>query len=349
MLNIAVDAMGGDLEESASVGGIDLYLSRFQGDDVFFHIFGNADKITQKISKCRYVSSERCQVFDTGDRKVSSDEKPSAAVRKGRGTSMFEAISRVASGQADAVVSSGNTGAYMALSKVLLGTLDDVERPALVSVMPNIKGHSIMLDLGANTECSSTKLIQFALMGQAVARVLLKIDDPSVGLLNIGTERSKGTDALESAFNFLDSARSVNFIGFIEGTDITKGTSDVIVTDGFSGNISLKTMEGTIGYLAHLFKSEIKSSVLGKIGLLFCSRIVKNMKNRIDPRNYNGAPLVGLKKIAVKSHGGSDSIGFANAISAAVRLVKSDFINNMQEAMSIMEVEKSNENCNKKC
>lgn len=348
MLKIAIDAMGGDLGESASVEGVCSYLSRFPQEDVFFNIFGDKEKILKKLGQRRSVFLDRYRIFDTHDKKVSADEKPSIAVRKGRGTSMAEAILHVASGESDAVVSSGNTGAFMALSKVLIGTLDDVDRPALVSLMPNIKGHSVMLDLGANTECSSTKLIQFALMGQAVARVLLKLSDPSIGLLNIGTERSKGTDALESAFNFLSASSEVNFVGFIEGTDITKGTSDVIVTDGFSGNISLKTMEGTIRYLATLLKTELKKSLLGRIGALFCFPIVKAMKNKIDPRNYNGAPLVGLKKIAVKSHGSSDAVGFLNAISAAVKLVKFDFIKNMQDAMSIMEVEKSNENHNKK-
>jgi glycerol-3-phosphate acyltransferase PlsX len=224
----------------------------------------------------------------------------------------------------------------MALSKIIVGMIGDMDRPAIVSVIPNIKDRSIMLDLGANTDCSSTQLIQFAVMGAAVAKVLLKLDDPTVGLLNIGTERSKGTDALYEAYQFLEKSKNVSFVGFIEGTDITKGTSDVIVTDGFSGNISLKTMEGTLRYLAYLAKEEIGKSLLGKIGYLFSRRALLSIQRSIDPRNHNGAPLVGLQKVVIKSHGGSDYTGFANAISVAVKLAKSDFITNITDAIKVL-------------
>ncbi|MDR3031288.1 MAG: phosphate acyltransferase PlsX [Holosporales bacterium] len=347
MIKVALDAMGGDLGITASIHGLDYYLSKSANLKVFFNIFGNKKQIEDSISKCKNISSDIYEIFETGDKKINSNDKPSVAIRKGKGSSMFDAISHVANEKSNVVVSSGNTGAYMALSKMLLGTIEEIERPALVCVMPNIKGKSVMLDLGANVDCSSSKLIQFALMGQAVARVLLKINNPSVGLLNIGTERSKGTNALEEAFDFL-SGSDINFIGFIEGVDITKGTADVIVTDGFSGNISLKTMEGTIRYLTSLAQAELKSSILGKIGYLFGRNIVKSIKNAIDPRNHNGAPLVGLQKIAVKSHGNSDHIGFSNAISAAVNLAESDFVNNIKEAISIIGIDKSNENNNKK-
>jgi glycerol-3-phosphate acyltransferase PlsX len=342
--------MGGDLGIEASIDGLDYYLARRNNDcDLFFNIFGNKEQIDKKLTRCKHIPQSIFEVFDTEDRKIASDEKPSISIRKGKGTSMFEAIAYVAAGKSDAVVSSGNTGAYMALSKVIIGTLAEIDRPALVSIIPNIKGKSIMLDLGANTDCSSTKLIQFALMGQAVARVLLNIDNPSIGLLNIGTERSKGTDALEGAFNFLSTSSTVNFIGFIEGTDITKGTSDVIVTDGFSGNISLKTMEGTMLYLMRLLQLELKSRVIGKIGGLFCKSAMKAVKNTLDPRMHNGAPLVGLKKIAIKSHGNSDYMGFSNAIATAISLAKSNFVSNIKESISIVEMERSNENHNKKC
>ena len=343
MNRIALDVMGGDLGASATIAGLSLYLSKNSASDVFFDLFGNKTVIEQLLAKFPNISTELYEIHDTGDNVISSDMKPSVALKKGRGTSMFEAILHVANKKADAVVSSGNTGAYMALSKVILKMIDDIERPALISILPNEKGRSVMLDLGANSDCSSNNLIQFSIIGTAAAKVLLKIENPSVGLLNIGTEKAKGTDALKRAYEYLEKASNMNFVGFIEGTDITKGTSDVIVTDGFSGNISLKTMEGTIKYLVYLFKKEIKSSILGKIGLLFCFRMFSKVKDAIDPRNHNGASLVGLQGIAIKSHGNSDHIGFSNAISVAVELSKANFIKNIKESISNSEMEKTNE------
>lgn len=332
MIKIALDIMGGDLGLDATISGLNHYISHHKNSDVFFHLFGNKSEIEMVISKFPTLTKNIYEIHDTGDKKISAEEKPALAVRKGRGTSMFEAISSVASCESDAVVSSGNTGAYMALSKILIGMIDGIDRPAILSIMPNVKGRSVMLDLGANTDCSPEKLYQFAVMGNSVAKILLGIKNPKIGLLNIGTERSKGTSELEEAYEILEKSE-LNFIGFIEGTDITKGTSDVIVTDGFSGNISLKTMEGTIRYLVHLLKQGIKSSFLAKIGYIFCMKVFNSMKNAIDPRNHNGAPLVGLKKISIKSHGSSDYIGFSNAISAAVNLAKSDFIKNITESL----------------
>jgi glycerol-3-phosphate acyltransferase PlsX len=191
-----------------------------------------------------------------------------------------------------------------------------------------------MLDLGANTDCSATQLAQFAAMGFAAAKILLDIENPSVALLNIGTERSKGTDTLDEAYKILENNGNINFVGFIEGTDISKGTSDVIVTDGFSGNISLKTMEGTLRYLIHLAKEEISKSFLCKIGCFLCRRMLTSIQSSLDPSRHNGAPLLGLKKVAIKSHGGSDAFGFANAISAAVTFARSNFIPNMTEVLA---------------
>jgi glycerol-3-phosphate acyltransferase PlsX len=346
MSRIALDIMGGDLGADATISGINHYISNNEHSDVKFDLFGDGSKIKELLKKFPKIQRDIYEIHDTGTKIITGNDKPTTAVRKGRGTSMFEAISYVAGGKADAVVSSGNTGAYMALSKVLLGTLVNVDRPALVSIMPNLKGNSVMLDLGANTDCTAVKLVQFALMGQAVAKVLLKIPSPTIGLLNIGTERAKGTKSLEEAYSFLEKTKNVNFIGFIEGTDITKGTSDVIVTDGFSGNISLKTMEGTIKYIIHLLKEGFASSIITKIGYLLCSSVFRNLKETIDPRNHNGAPLVGLKKISVKSHGNSDHIGFSHAISVAVDLAKSEFIKNIENALLEVKMEEVSENKN---
>ena len=342
MIKIALDAMGGDLGVDAVVSGADYYLSRFGSRDVFFNFYGDFEKIQSVLSGCRNISESLYSIHHV-EKMISNDMKPSVAIRSGRNTSMFEAISSVSRLENDAVVSSGNTGAYMALSKIILKTLDNIERPALVSLIPNSVGKSVVLDLGANTECSSINLVQFAIMGQAVAKILLGKENPSVSLLNVGTEKSKGTDSLRGAFDILESFKNMNFTGFVEGTDIMKGTSDVIVTDGFSGNIALKTIEGTIKFLASMLKNEVKSGILGKIAYIFGKNIIKNIANAIDPKNHNGASLIGLQGIAVKSHGNSDHIGFANAISVAEKLARSKFIQNVKESLSVNELEKTNE------
>lgn len=339
MIRVALDMMGGDLGMDATVPGLSLYIQNHDCDDITFELFGNKSIIE------RHVGSPRCVIHDTGENVISASEKPAKALKIGRKTSMFEAISCVAQGNADAVVSSGNTGAYMALSKILIGAIDGIERPAIVSILPNVLNSTVMLDLGANTDCSPAKLLQFAIMGKAVSQVLQRIENPRIGLLNIGTERTKGTDLLEEAYELLERAQGLNFIGFVEGTDITNGTADVIVTDGFTGNVSLKTMEGTIRYIEHTLKTGFSSSLMSKVGYLCCRNAIKTLKNAIDPRNHNGAPLVGLKKISIKSHGNSDAVGFANAISVAVKLAKSGFVENIEKMIS--EIEKGNSDENK--
>ncbi|MDR2598284.1 MAG: phosphate acyltransferase PlsX [Holosporales bacterium] len=334
MVRVAVDMMGGDLGVDSNVAGIQRFVLDNHPDDVFFDLFGKITPIEAAIANIPGFPSDLCTIHDTGDRMISSEERPSIALKKGGGTSMFEAISHVALDRADVVVSSGNTGAFMALAKIIIGMISNISRPALVSVIPNIRGRSVMLDLGANTDCSATQLAQFAAMGTAVAKIILDIPNPSVALLNIGTERSKGTDTLDEAYKILENNVNINFVGFIEGTDISKGTSDVIVTDGFSGNISLKTMEGTIRYLLHLAKEEISKSLLCKIGCFLCRRMLASVRDSLDPSRHNGAPLLGLKKIAIKSHGGADAFGLANAISAAVTFARSNFIPNMTEILA---------------
>ena len=330
MVNIALDMMGGDLGTDATVSGLLRYSANHDCSDIHFDLFG--DKNDKRIL-AQDFSSTLYTIHDTGDKIISASEKPAKAIKNGRGTSMYEAISWVAQGNADAVVSSGNTGAYMALSKMLLGTIEGIDRPAIVSIIPNIVNNTVMLDLGANADCSAVKLLQFAMMGDAVSRTLLQIENPRIGLLNIGTERTKGTEILEEAYNLIEKSGELNFAGFVEGTDITKGTVDVVVTDGFTGNISLKTMEGTIRYIAHTVKAEFSSSLVSKIGYLFCRKAINKLKAAIDPRQHNGATLVGLKKISIKSHGNSDAIGFEHAISVAVKLAKTGFILNIEKMM----------------
>ncbi|MDR1034719.1 MAG: phosphate acyltransferase PlsX [Holosporales bacterium] len=344
MIRIAVDMMGGDCGIDSNVGGILRFIRNYNYNDVVFDLFGNITHLETSITKLGGLPIGLCTIHDTGDRMISSDERASIAIKRGGGTSMFEAISHVALKRADAVVSSGNTGAYMALSKTVVGMIPGIIRPALVSIIPNIRGRSVMLDLGANTDCSSIQLAQFAAMGSAVAKVLLSVDNPSVALLNIGTERSKGTETLDEAYKILEGNVNINFSGFIEGTDIGNGTSDVIVTDGFSGNVSLKTMEGTIMYLLHLAKEEVSKSFFCKLGYFFCRGMLSSIRNSLDPSRHNGAPLVGLRNIVIKSHGNADAIGFATAISSAVTLAKSKFISNITENLASLKTDDSGKN-----
>ncbi len=341
MKKIAIDLMGGDLGLGATVPGLERYLRSFDSD-IVFRLFGDASKIPSSALSQKSFDG-RIEIVDTGSNVVSGVEKPSHVLRTGRGTSMFEAINSVANGESDAVVSSGNTGAYMALCKVLIGTIEEIERPAIVSILPNISGRTVMLDLGANTDCSSKKLVQFAIMGNAVAQILLNIRDPRIGLLNIGTEKTKGKDSLEKAYDVLSNMNDLSFSGFVEGTDITNGSVDVVVTDGFSGNISLKTMEGTLKYMVHSLRQGFSHSLLGKLGYILCRGALGSLKKAIDPRNHNGAPLVGLKKVAIKSHGNSDALGFSNAIKVAVNLVNSNFISNIEKMVLESEKETSDE------
>ncbi|MDR1391531.1 MAG: phosphate acyltransferase PlsX [Holosporales bacterium] len=342
-MKIAIDVMGGDLGAVATISGIYRYALENDCSGIFFELFGNEKIITSRITDLGRSTAFSYGIHDTADNVVLGSEKPTHALKNSRGTSMFEAVSHVANGKSDAVISSGNTGAYMALSKMLIGTIEGIDRPAIVSVFPNLNGKTIMLDLGANTDCSSTKLIQFAFMGQAVAKVLLRLNNPRIGLLNIGTERSKGTSSLEEAYNFLEKSNNVNFIGFVEGTDITSGAVDIIVTDGFSGNVALKSMEGTLRYIVNFLKDGFRSSAFSKVGYFLCKKIFGSLTNTIDPMRNNGAPFVGLKKISIKSHGNSDGIGFATAISVAVRLARSEFIKNIEEMISKADEKDSNE------
>jgi glycerol-3-phosphate acyltransferase PlsX len=239
---------------------------------------------------------------------------------------MGMAIDAVREGRAHGVISAGNTGAYMALSKVILKTFDGINRPAIPAVMPtrNRHGRTIVLDLGANIECSPTNLVQFALMGEAFASKIFGIDKPTVGLLNVGSEEIKGHAGVQEAFQMLRGITDFNFHGFVEGGDIMAGTTDVVVTDGFSGNITLKAIEGTSRFLQHLLRESMSSSWRGKLGYLIAKPAFDRIKQISDARHYNGAVFLGLRHIAVKSHGSADGKSFANAIKVAITLVENN-------------------------
>lgn len=326
---IALDAMSGDFGLESTLSGIDYFLKYYNDKNVFFNIYGNK----QEIENILNIKSNSYKIYDTGDNVIDNNEKPAHAIRNSSGTSMYEAIASVVSGISDCVVSSGNTGAYMALSKIIVGTLSGISRPALVNVLPCENGKIIMLDLGANIECSAEKLYQFAVMGNAVAKSLLNIEHPKIGILNVGTEKVKGTEVLEETYELLIKNSNLNFHGFVEGGDITKGTVHVVVTDGFSGNIALKTFEGSVKFVISLLKKELNSNIIAKLG---CTPVIKSLKNKINPSEYNGAVFVGLNGIVVKSHGNSDAHGVAHAMHTAVSLVESNFLKHIKDSLEVM-------------
>jgi phosphate acyltransferase len=250
------------------------------------------------------------------------------------------AIDAVADGKAHGVVSAGNTGALMAMAKFSLKTLPGIDRPAIASFFPTLRGESVMLDLGANVECDAENLVQFAIMGDAFARTVMCLAQPTVGLLNVGSEDLKGNDAVREASARLRIPTSpVKFHGFIEGNDIAAGTVDVIVTDGFTGNIALKTAEGTSRLFSEFTRAAFQHSFMARIGYLFARNALRKVRERIDPRKYNGAVFLGLNGVAVKSHGGADEFGFSNAIGVAIDMVQNGFLDQIRDELARLNAE----------
>ena len=263
---------------------------------------------------------------------ISSSEQPVNALRKLKKSSMRLGINSVKLNECDGLVSAGNTGALMAISKFVLKTIKAIDRPAIAALMPTMKGQTVILDLGANVECSSENLVQFAIMGDMFSKSVLGIKNPKLGLLNVGSEQIKGNTVVKKTFDDLKKMNSkINFFGFVEGNDINKGIVDVIVTDGFSGNIALKTAEGVAELIFTFLKNAYASSLISKVGYLLSKPAINRFKTRIDPRKYNGAVLLGLNGIVVKSHGGTDAFGFSNAIGVAVSLIENSYVDEIKK------------------
>jgi len=319
--------MGGDNAPRSVVRGANIARKRFPNVD--FLLYGDQAKLglmLKRLPKLRRVST----IMHAPDR-VGDDEKPAQALRGGRNSSMRLAIDAVRDGKAEGVVSAGNTGALMAMAKVVLRTLPGIDRPAMASFFPTMKGESVMLDLGANIECSAENLVQFAVMGELFARMVLGSLKPTVGLLNVGSEDVKGHEELRQAAAMLREGKyPIQFHGFIEGNDIAAGTVDVVVADGFSGNVALKSAEGTARLVSEFLRETFKSSILARIGYLFARFALRKLRVRLDPRRYNGAVFLGLNGIVVKSHGGTDALGFSTAIGVAVDMAQHGFIASMK-------------------
>ncbi len=318
--------MGGDHGPSVVVGGIRDYIDRHGGQDVRFLLHGDEAAISAELNRCK-LASDICIIRHT-DKVVAMDEKPAQAMRRGKGSSLWNAIEAVKTGEAGAVVSAGNTGALMAISKLILRmAATGLERPAIVASWPTLKGITAVLDVGANIESDAEQLIEFAIMGEAFHAAVHGVERPSVGLLNVGSEDVKGHEEVREAGQILkNGGLNLNYHGFVEGDDIAKGTVDVVVTDGFTGNIALKTAEGTARFISTLLKEALTSNLQAKLGALIAMPALKQMGARIDPSTVNGGPLLGLNGIVVKSHGGADARGYGNAIRIAVDLARSDYL-----------------------
>lgn len=339
-IKLALDAMGGDHAPDMVIKGAAALLPRFP--QVGFLLFGDADQLEPLLR--RYPAlRERAELRHTKE-KVLSEDKPSQALRRGKNSSMRLSIDAVLNGEAHAVVSAGNTGALMAMAKLVLRTLPGIERPALSTFLPTQTGEVVMLDLGANVECDERNLVQFAVMGANLAHSALGRHRPRVALLNVGTEELKGNDSVRNAAEILRQVPNppFEFCGFVEGDGILKGEVDVVVTDGFTGNVALKTVEGTAKLMSGLLRASFKRSWITKLGYLLSSPGLAMLRERMDPRFYNGAVLLGLNGIAVKSHGGTDDVGFAAALEVAIDMaqdrlierIKSDFSGAFADALT---------------
>jgi len=323
---ISIDAMGGDLGPQAVVEGIGHALKRWPERKARYLLHGDTTLLEPLLEKHPAVAAVS-EIRHTAT-SVQMTDKPSEAVRRARGSSMWNAIQSVKSGEASAIVSSGNTGALMAISKVILRMKKGVHRPAISANWPTPKGHTVVLDVGANVQCGATQLVEFAIMGEAYHRACFGGEDVKVGLLNVGQEELKGNDTVREADGLIRSSNlDMNYIGFIEGNDISAGHIDVVVTDGFTGNIALKTAEGTARLVAGWVKEALTSSFFAKLaaGLLALGALDR-LRRRMDPRHMNGGVLLGLKGIVVKSHGGADGEGFASALGLGLVLAESDFM-----------------------
>lgn len=320
---IAVDAMGGDVGLAVMLAGAARARRRFPGQE--FLLVGDEAQIRAGLANHPNLTaaSEIVHAPDV----TGPDEKPSQAIRRAKTTSMGIAIDLVKQGRAGAAVSAGNTGALMAMAKLSLRTMPGIDRPALAAAVPSLgETDTVMLDLGANTECDARNLVQFAVMGAAYARTALELQSPRVALLNIGTEELKGTDEVREAAQALRAATHLplTFTGFIEGNTLSRGDVDVVVCDGFSGNIALKTAEGTARFVADLLRRAFSSSVRSKIGFLISKPATELLRHHLDPNNHNGAVFLGLNGLVVKSHGGANEVGIAHAIGVAAKMVRDD-------------------------
>jgi phosphate acyltransferase len=328
LINVAVDAMGGDGSPKKVIDGI--LHNHNKNKDIFYKIFGNEKQIEHLISN--KINKKFYKIIHTTNI-VKSTDSPLGAAKRGKDTSMWLSIESVKNKESDIVISAGNTGALLVIAKLNLKMIESIDKPALSALWPNKKGMSVVLDLGANIECSSKNLVDFSIMGSSLYRSLYPEENPNVALLNIGSEELKGNETIKETFQFLNEKKDkdFNFSGYIEGNELMNGDVNVIVSDGFTGNIALKTAEGTANFITGELKKALSSNFLGKISSLINIFNLKKFKKRLDPRLYNGAIFIGLDSPVVKSHGGTDYIGFSNSLDVCSKIIKGNLINKIKK------------------
>ena len=340
---IAIDAMGGENAPYKNIEGINLFYKKNKNkSDYFFNIFGNENKINSELKKYN-IPDNIYKIFHTAS-VVSDDETPLTAVKTSKNSSMWNSVYSQTKLESDISLSAGNTGVLLVISRMILKTINGVSKPALAGLWPNIKGMNIVLDLGANIECDEKNLIEFSEMGSALHKSLFPKEKTKVALLNVGSEEIKGTETIKKAYSKLKEIsknEDFDFNGYIEGNKIPEGVSNVIVTDGFTGNIALKTAEGTAKFITDNLKLSLKENIFSKFSLIFSYFSLKKFKEKLDPRKFNGAIFLGLNGPVVKSHGSTDSIGFYHSIDLCYNIVKGNLMSQIKDNLSHLNDEKN--------
>ena len=335
-VKISIDVMGGDNSPDKTLEGLNLFIKRNQNiSDYIFYLFGDETIIDQKLNNYKYLKNNY-KIFDTKI-VVSNELSAMSSIKKGKNSSMWKAIQSQIDLSADVTLSAGNTGVLLVMSKMILKTLENVDKPALAGLWPNENNMNIVLDLGANVECSEKNLIDFSEMGSALFKSLFPNEKAKLSLLNIGSEEIKGTGILKSAYaklKQLDQLGDFEFRGYIEGNNITKGDTNIIVTDGFTGNIALKTAEGTAEFLTKNLKKALSENIFSKLSSIFSYFSLKRFKDRLDPRKYNGAIFLGLTGPVVKSHGGTDGLGFSYSVELCYKIAKGKLMDKIKSNLS---------------
>ena len=328
-IKIAVDAMGGEKSPKKIIEGIKLH--SLVSKDIFYNIFGDENLILPLIKKSKLFDNSY-KIIHTAEI-IKDEDSPLSAAKKGKNTSMWLSIESLKKKESDAIISAGNTGALFVIAKLNLKMIDRIDKPALSALWPNRNGMNIVLDLGANIECNEKNLVDFSLMGSTLHKSLFQDENPKVAILNIGSEELKGNNTIKNTYQILMENKNplFQFKGYVEGNQIMDGDVNVIVTDGFTGNVALKTAEGTANFITSELKKTLNSSLLGKFSSILNIKNLKKFKNKLDPRLYNGAILLGLDKPVIKSHGSTDEIGFANSLNVCEKIIKGQLIDKIKK------------------
>ena len=329
LITIAVDAMGGDNAPKKIIDGLDLHHKKSK--NVFYKLFGDKN-IIDPLVETKSIDKNIIEIIHTQE-KIKGDDTAFAAAKRGKKTSMWLAIESVKNKSSDIIISAGNTGALLVIAKLNLNMIENIDKPALSGLWPSKKGMSVVLDLGANIDCNDKNLIDFAIMGSSLFKSLFPDEKARVGLLNIGSEELKGNEVIKETYKKLNQIvkEDFEFKGFIEGNHLMDGNVNVIVADGFTGNVALKTAEGTANFITSELKQAMKSSIFGKLGSFISINSLKKFKKKLDPRLYNGAILLGLDSPVIKSHGGTDYIGFSNSLNVCKKVISGNLIKKIKQ------------------